>query len=119
MALVKNEVQSHPASRYLLISAEYRTNGYVEANFGFAPPANVTLRYASALDAEALARADSAILIVDPRNHHPPYDRQPTYARQFAALRLRPLFGQGNVRVFKTDDLARLASLGPLANSNP
>lgn len=110
MALVKREVQSHPALRYLLISAEQRTDEYAAVYFGFAPPANVTLVYAGVLDAELLARADMALLIVDPRNHSR-YDRRLSYAKQVSALRLPVLFRGGNVRVFKTDALARLSAL--------
>ena len=109
MALVKREIQSHPAVHYLLISAEQRTGEFAAAYFGFSPPANVTLVYVGVLDAELLARADAALLIVDPR--HARHDRNLSYAPQVRALRLPPLFHRGNVWVFKADDLARLGAL--------
>jgi len=108
MELVKSELRSHPNTRYLLISAEYRTMQYTLACLGFSPPANVTLAYAGELDAELLARADKALLFIDPR-HLP--DRHPSYARQVLDLRLPALFREGNVRVFATDDVAGLDRL--------
>jgi hypothetical protein len=111
MELVKSEVQSHPATRYLLVSAEYRTGEYALACFGFAVPANVTPVYAGELEPELLARADKALLFVDPRNHPGGRDRYASYARQVGGLGLPVLFRRGNVRVFETDDLARLATL--------
>jgi hypothetical protein len=109
MALVKREIQSHPAVRYVLISAEQRTGEFARAYFGFSPPANVTVVYAGVLDAELVAGVDTALLIVDPRNAR--HDRNPSYAPQVRALRLPALFHRSNVWVFKTDDLTRLGAL--------
>jgi hypothetical protein len=110
MARVRTEVENHPEAMYLLISAERRTNQYVAASFGFSPPANARWLYAGALDAQLLATADVALLIVDPR-HQNPHDRERSLARQVIALRLHPLFRRGSVRVFETKDLGRLRSL--------
>jgi len=111
MAIVEREVKSHPAVRYLLVSAESRTNDYVSQCLGFAPPANATLVYAGALDEAALAGADAAILIVDPRNHRVANDRTKSYASQILALRLPVLFHRGNVGVFQSNELSRLSAL--------
>ena len=111
MALVKAEVRQHRQTRYLIISAEFRTNDYVAAYLRFTPPANTSLVYAGELTAEMLAQADKALLVIDPRNQSDHNDRHKSYAQQIARFGFPRFFQRGNVTVFASEDLTKLLAL--------
>jgi len=113
MRVLKAELAQHPQSHHLIVTAEKRTTTFVDWSFGYAPPSNVTVRYAGALSAEDLDEADAALILIDPRNRDP--NRSPSYERELRALHQPALFEAGNVALIRVGDLGLLQDLPPPA----